>query len=220
MEEVKILVNALLDFYNKHKEESNNVQNKKGFKNTVPIGVSGRHVHLSKKDLEILFGQDYQLTLLKSLSQPGQYAAKEQVTLCGPKGVIEKVRVIGPVRKETQVEILQSDAFKLGVKPVIRLSGDIENTPGITIIGPKGSVIKDKGVIVAQRHIHMNLEQAAEYGLKDGDVVAVRVDGIRGGIMDNMIMRINESGYLDAHIDTEEANAFGLSNDSIVTIVR
>lgn len=186
----------------------------------VPVGVSGRHIHLSQGDLERLFGTGHQLTPVKDLSQPGQFAAKECVTLAGPKGVIQKVRVLGPVRPQTQVEILAGDTFKLGVPQAIRLSGHLEGTPGVTVVGPEGSVVLDEGVIVAARHIHMNPAQAAERGFHDGQVVSLKIDGERGGLLDNVIVRVTEGGNLDCHIDTEEANAFHVKCGSTVRVVR
>ena len=188
--------------------------------NTIPVGVSNRHVHLSQGDLEALFGPGYELSRMKDLSQPGQYACKETVTICGPKGAIEKVRIIGPVRSRTQVEILAGDSFKLGIKSTARLSGDLDGTPGITIIGPKGSVQIKEGLMVAQRHIHMLPEDAARMGVRDGQVVSLEVDGIRGGILRNTIVRVTSQSGLECHIDTEEANALGLSSSSRVKIVQ
>ncbi|MCD8171696.1 MAG: phosphate propanoyltransferase [Clostridiales bacterium] len=188
--------------------------------NTIPVGVSNRHVHLSQGDLEALFGPGYELSRMKDLSQPGQYACKETVTICGPKGAIEKVRILGPVRSRTQVEILAGDSFKLGIKSTARLSGDLDGTPGITIIGPKGSVQIKEGLMVAQRHIHMLPEDAARMGVHDGQVVSLEVDGIRGGILRNTIVRVTGQSGLECHIDTEEANALGLSSSSRVKIVQ
>lgn len=188
--------------------------------NIVPVGVSGRHIHLSQEHLEQLFGAGYELTPIKDLSQPGQFASKECVTLAGPKGVIQKVRVLGPVRSKTQVEVLAGDTFKLGIPQEIRLSGHLEGTPGVTVIGPKGTVVLDEGVIVAARHIHMNPAQAAERGFHDGQVVSLKVGGERGGMLDNVIIRVTESGNLDCHIDTEEANALHIKCGSTVEVVR
>lgn len=188
--------------------------------NIVPVGVSGRHIHLSQEHLEQLFGAGYELTPIKDLSQPGQFASKECVTLAGPKGVIQKVRVLGPVRPKTQVEVLAGDTFKLGIPQEIRLSGHLEGTPGVTVIGPKGTVVLDEGVIVAARHIHMNPAQAAERGFHDGQVVSLKVGGERGGMLDNVIIRVTESGNLDCHIDTEEANALHIKCGSTVEVVR
>ena len=188
--------------------------------NTIPVGVSNRHVHLSQGNLEALFGPGYELSRMKDLSQPGQYACKETVTICGPKGAIEKVRILGPVRSRTQVEILAGDSFKLGIKSTARLSGDLDGTPGITIIGPKGSEQIKEGLMVAQRHIHMLPEDAARMGVHDGQVVSLEVDGIRGGILRNTIVRVTGQSGLECHIDTEEANALGLSSSSRVKIVQ
>lgn len=184
----------------------------------VPVGISNRHIHLSQADLDQLFGAGYQLTPMKELSQPGQFACKETVTICGPKGAIEKVRVLGPVRKETQIEIVAGDCFKLGVKAPAKLSGDLAGTPGITVVGPKGSVQTAQGLIVAQRHIHMAPADAQAYGVQDGQLVKIRVGGLRGGLYDNVAIRVTTSSKLECHLDTEEANAMGVAGT--VEIVR
>lgn len=184
----------------------------------VPVGISNRHIHLSQADLDQLFGAGYQLTPMKELSQPGQFACKETVTICGPKGAIEKVRVLGPVRKETQIEIVAGDCFKLGVKAPAKLSGDLAGTPGITVVGPRGSVQTAQGLIVAQRHIHMAPADAQAYGVQDGQIVKIRVGGLRGGIYDNVAIRVTTSSNLECHLDTEEANAMGVAGT--VEIVR
>ena len=140
----------------------------------IPIGISNRHVHLSKADLEVLFGQGYELRRLKELSQPGQYACAETVILAGPKGCIEQVRILGPVRSQTQVEVLKSDGFRLGVNAPVRESGSLKGSEGITLIGPKGSVQLTEGVITAQRHIHMTPEDAVCFGVADGQLVSIK----------------------------------------------
>lgn len=189
-------------------------------KGLVPVGISNRHVHLTDEAVEILFGKDYNLERIKNLSQPGQYACKECVTLCGPKGVIEKVRVLGPTRKNNQVEILAGDMFKLGVKAPLRQSGNLEGSGGVIIVGPKGTVQIKEGVIVAQRHIHMNPEEAKAYGVHDGQIVRLSVDGPRAGIMDNVVVRADDKGALECHIDTEEANAYCISPNTKLMIVK
>ena len=184
----------------------------------IAVGISNRHVHLSQEDLDVLFGKGYQLTRLKDLSQPGQFGCKEIVTICGPKGAIEKVRVLGPVRSKTQVEILAGDSFKLGVKAPARLSGDLQGTPGITIIGPKGSVQTKEGLIVAQRHIHMHSNDARKHGVRDGQIVGIELDGVRGGIFHNVAIRVSNESALEFHVDIEEANAMNLTSSSVVDI--
>ena len=186
----------------------------------IPVGISNRHVHLSREDLSDLFGAGYKLTKMKDLSQPGQYACKETVTICGPKGAIEKVRILGPVRPRTQVEILSGDSFKLGIKAPARLSGDLDKTPGITIIGPRGSVQTKEGLMAAQRHIHMLPQDAARFGVHVGQNVSLEIDGIRGGILRNTIVRVTGQSGLECHIDTEEANALGLDSSSTVKIIK
>jgi len=187
----------------------------------IIVGVSNRHVHLSREDLETLFGKGYELTPVKELRQPGQYAAKETVTIVGPKGAIENVRVLGPVRKETQVEISRTDAFRLGVRPPVRDSGDLEGTPGIVIIGPNGILVKEKGVIIAKRHIHMHPKDAEHYGVKDKDIVKVIVEsGDRRLIFDDVLIRVREDFALEFHVDTDEANAAMLNTGDLVYIVE
>ncbi|MBR0597387.1 phosphate propanoyltransferase [Sinanaerobacter chloroacetimidivorans] len=186
----------------------------------IPVGVSNRHLHLSQADMDILFGEGYQMTKIKDLSQPGQYACKETVTICGSNGAIEKVRILGPVRGKTQVEILAGDCFKLGVKSPARLSGDLQGTPGITIIGPKGSVQTAEGLIVAQRHIHMTPQDAQRLGVHDGQIVSIQVDGPRGGIYSNVAVRANDASALECHIDTEEANAMNVNSLSKIKIMK
>ena len=188
--------------------------------NFVPVGISNRHIHLSQKDLDILFGAGYQLTKIKDLSQPMQYACKETLTIGGPKGAIEKVRILGPVRSESQVEILQADCFKLGIIAPVRLSGDLQKTPGITLIGPKGSVFLSQGLMIAQRHIHMTLEDANQFGVTDGEQVSIQVGGLRGGTYSNVTIRANSTSALECHIDMEEANAMNLASTSRISILK
>ncbi|MDW5298592.1 MAG: phosphate propanoyltransferase [Sedimentibacter sp.] len=187
----------------------------------VTVGLSNKHVHLSKEHIDILFGEGHELTPIKDLSQPGQFACDEKVDLVGPKRTIKGVRILGPARKETQVEISLSDGFTLGLTEVpIRDSGKIEGTPGIKLVGPKGEVELEKGVIVASRHIHMHTTDAEKYGLKDKDIVSVKVGGPRGLIFENVLIRVNPEYALDMHLDVEEGNAAGLANgDSVEVIV-
>jgi len=188
--------------------------------NSIPVGISNRHVHISQPDLDTLFGRGYQLTKMKDLSQPLQYACKETLTICGPKGAIEKVRILGPVRRETQVEILQADCFKLGIAAPVKMSGDLRGTPGITLIGPYGSILLMQGVIIAQRHIHMTTEDAVCLGVADGDQVAIQVSGLRGGTYANVAVRADSNSALECHLDAEEANAMNLAATSTITIVK
>ncbi|MHB8073969.1 phosphate propanoyltransferase [Desulfosporosinus fructosivorans] len=186
---------------------------------SIPVGISNRHIHLSQADLETLFGTGYQLTKTKDLSQPMQYACKETLIIAGPKGAIEKVRILGPTRSESQIEILQADCFKLGITAPVRLSGDLQGTPGITLIGPKGSILLSKGLVIAQRHIHMTLDDALNLGVTDGEQVTVQIDGLRGGTYSNVVIRANNTSALEFHIDTEEANAMHLA-DARITIIK
>lgn len=186
----------------------------------IPVGISNRHVHLSQKDLDALFGRGYALTAIKELSQPGQYACKETLTVCGPKGVIEKVRILGPVRSQTQVEILAGDCFKLGVKAEPRLSGDLADTSGITLVGSNGSIQIKEGVVIAKRHIHMLPSDAIRFGVHDGQNVKIEIPGPRSGIFDKVSIRVTEASSLEFHLDTEEANALGVTSRTVIRIVQ
>lgn len=186
----------------------------------VPVGVSGRHVHLSEEAVEQLFGPGYQLRVMRDLTQPGQFAAEETVAVVGPKGTFEKVRILGPARKLTQVEISRTDGFFLGVQPPVRLSGDIAGTPGIKLVGPHGEMHIDEGVIVAARHIHMTPADAEQFGVKDGEVVRVRTEGERALTFDDVIIRVREDFALDFHIDTDEGNAASLRTGDRVKVLQ
>ena len=186
----------------------------------IPIGVSNRHVHLSQKDLDILYGLGYSLTKKIDLKQPGQFAANETVTIRGPKGEFENVRILGPIRSESQVEVSMTDSFRLGVKPPIKESGQLENTPGLEIIGPKGSVKIPNGTIIALRHIHMTPEYAEKMGEKDMEIVEVETMGERHGILGNVLIRVSDKSSLEMHVDVDEANACALKNDDFVILHR
>ncbi len=186
----------------------------------VPVGISNRHIHLSQQDLEALFGPGYELTVRNDLSQTGQYAAEETVTVEGPKSSMANVRILGPTRKETQIEISRTDSFGLGLKPPVRDSGFLDGSPGVTLIGPKGKVTLDKGVIIAQRHIHMTEAEAESFGVKDKELVSVRVGGERGVTFENVLVRVRNDFVLEMHIDTDEANASMLGNGQLVEVFR
>lgn len=188
---------------------------------TVPIGVSNRHIHLSQGDVDTLFGKGYQLTPCKDLSQPGQYACKEVLTIVGPAmRPIEGVRVLGPVRSASQVEISRTDSFTLKVKPPVRESGDIAGSAPITIIGPKGVVTLKEGCIIANRHIHMSEEEGKAFGLKDGDYVDVEANGERRTTFYDVQVRVNKAFCLEMHIDTDDANAAGIGNGAKVKVIK
>jgi len=189
------------------------------FQRSVPIGVSNRHIHLDRADMDALFGQGSELTFKKELGQPGQYASEETVTLHGPKGELSRVRVLGPLRSESQMEISVTDGFALGVRPPIRESGKLEGTPGLTIIGPKGTIQKDSGTIAALRHIHLDPETAQRMGVKDKQMVKVEIRGLRGGILHNVLIRVSEQFAPEMHIDVDEANAMGVKNGDRAYII-
>ncbi|MBQ3088571.1 MAG: phosphate propanoyltransferase [Clostridia bacterium] len=187
----------------------------------IPVGISNRHIHLSKEHVEALFGAGYELTPFKDLSQPGQYACKEQLTIVGPSlRPIEKVRVLGPVRPASQVEISRTDAYQLKVAPPVRESGKIQGSAPITIIGPKGVVTLKEGCIIANRHIHMSLEEGERFGVKDNEYVDIDAFGERKTRFFDVQVRVHKDFRLEMHLDTDDANAAGLKNGSKVSIVK
>jgi propanediol utilization protein len=176
----------------------------------IPISASVRHVHLSRDHVDALFGPGYELRIKAVLSQPGQYACEETLTLVGPKNSLANVRVLGPVRPETQVEVSRTDEIALGIDAPIRPSGDLDGTPGLELVGPSGRVQLARGVIQAQRHVHMSPQDAIDFGVQDRDWVMVRVGGERGIIYDDVLVRVHPDYRLDMHLDTDESNAADL----------
>ncbi len=180
----------------------------------IPIEVSARHIHLSKPHAEVLFGVGYEFKVLKELSQSGQFAYAETVKLVGPKGEIDNTRYLGPFRAQTQVEVSETGARKLGIDPPFRRSGDLAGSAGVKIVGPKGEVDLKEGVIIALRHIHMDPKTAEKLGLKNLDKVKVDVDGVRDLIFENVIVRVDPNFKLSMHLDTDEANAAGIDEEN------
>jgi propanediol utilization protein len=180
----------------------------------IPIEISARHAHLSQKDADILFGKNYKFKIIKNLSQEGQYAYEETVELVGPKNSITDVRVLGPCREKTQIEITETDARTLGIHAPVKRSGDLNGTPGIKIIGSKGEIETKEGVIIALRHLHMDPATADKLGIKDGDRVKVDINGIRDLIFENVLVRVHPSFRLAMHIDTDEANAAEINEEN------
>lgn len=208
---VELIARLVMEAIDKKESTSN------GF--MVPIGVSARHIHLTQEHVEVLFGEGYQLTKRKEL-MGGQFAANEQVTIVGLKlRAIENVRVLGSVRSKSQVEISATDAIKLGVRAPIRLSGDIEGSAPIAVVGPKGVIYLDEGCIIAKRHIHMAPKDAIAAGVRNGDIVSVKADNERGTVFNHVQIRVDESFTLEMHIDTDEANAAKISTGETVTII-
>lgn len=184
----------------------------------VEVEASGRHVHLTEDQARQLFGHG--LTEDRPLSQPGQYACKERVTLIGPKGKLERVAVLGPARKEAQVEISLTDARTLGIDAPVRLSGDVKGTPGITVAGDRGQISLAEGVMVAKRHIHMHSDDAARYGLKTGDEISVRCLSTRPVILEGVAVRVSDQFSTRVHIDFDEANGCGYRKGDLGRIVH
>jgi acetate kinase len=181
----------------------------------IPIGVSAHHVHLSQQDVEELFGEGHQLTPKLPLAQPGQFACEEQVRLIGPRGSIDRVRVLGPARNESQVEISRTEGYRLGINAPVRMSGDLDGTPGLTLEGPAGQTGLRNGVIYAQRHLHMTPTDARKLGLQNGDVVRVRVEGEREVVFGDVAVRVSPTYKLEFHLDTDEANAADLDTGDV-----
>lgn len=186
----------------------------------VRVGISNHHVHLKQEDLEQLFGKEYSLTPKRQLKQPGQFASEETVTLKTNKSSIEKVRVLGPVREYTQVEISKTDAIKLGLQPPVRDSKDIKGSESITIIGPKGTINLEEGCILATRHIHISEKDAKKYGYQNDSTLSVKVHTEKGGILENVHIKIADPSYFELHLDTDDANAFLLKNEDEVEIIH
>ena len=188
---------------------------------TIPVGISNRHVHLCQQDLAQLFGAGALLHTKKELRQPGQFAAEEVVNLRGPNGaVIQRVRVLGPIRPESQVEISLTDGFALGIAVPVRESGNLDGTPGLVLEGPAGSVTLSRGVIAAWRHIHLSEESARFLRVHDKEMVSVESEGLRGCVLKNVLVRVSNRFLPEMHIDTDEANACGLKNGDIIRIQK
>lgn len=185
----------------------------------VILGVSNRHVHLNKNDYYTLFG-DEPMNKVKDLRQPGQFASDKKVTIKNGDRQIENVRVLGPIRNYTQVEISRTDAYTLKLNPPIRTSGDLDGSSPITIIGPKGEINLDKGCILANRHIHISPEEVKKYNLEGVKKVKVKIDGEKGGILNNVYLKIIEPSLLEMHIDTDEGNAFGVKTGDVLEIIE
>lgn len=209
---IELITKMVLEALSKSEEKTN------GY--VVPVGVSARHVHLTQEHVEALFGPGYQLTKKKDL-MGGQYASNETVTIVGLKlRAIENVRILGPVRKASQVEVSATDAIKLGVKVPVRESGNIAGSAPIAIVGPKGALYLKEGCIIAMRHIHMSPKDAMAAGVKDGEIVSVKADNERGTIFNQVKIRVDESFTLEMHIDTDEANAAQIATGTTVTIIK
>ncbi len=185
----------------------------------VSVGVSNRHVHLTRDVADILFGKNYEFHIKKMIKQPGQYAALETVTIKGPKNSIENVRVLGPIRKYNQVEISRTDAYKLGVKPPIRNSGDLIYSSPIEIIGPNGSVSLKEGCIITTRHLHITPQKLQELGLNENQLLSIKVEGEKSAILNNVHIRCSENSYFEIHIDTDDANANMINQDDEVELI-
>ena len=186
----------------------------------VKIGVSNRHVHLCERDLKILFGDNYELVVKKMLVQPGEFASNSVVTIKTLKSEISNVRVLGPLRSYTQVEVSKTDAFKLGINPPVRDSGDLAGSEGVTLIGPNGSVDLKEGCIIATRHIHITPDQMAKFGFEGLKSVDVKLPGEKGGILYNVQLKVSPNYAFEMHIDTDDANAHLISSGDVAEIIK
>lgn len=186
----------------------------------VKIGVSNRHIHLTQEHLELLYGKNFELEVKNELVQPGQFASTSTLTIKTEKSEIPNVRVLGPVRKYTQIEISKTDAFKLGLNPPIRESGDLKGSAPIELIGPNGSIKLEEGCIIANRHIHISKDMVHELGLDGVEKVSVRLEGEKGGIIDNVFLKIAENSVLEMHLDTDDANAHLVNQGDIGIIIK
>lgn len=196
------------------------VKRLKNQENTILVEASGRHVHLSQEHIDLLFGKGYELTKVKELSQPGQYACKERVKIIGPKGMIQNVVVLGPTRKETQVELSKSDCVILGTKVPVRMSGDLMGSAPIVIATEKGIVQLPEGAIAAKRHIHISPQDAKRFNIEDKEVVKLKIEGERALIFDEVVVRVSPNFNTAVHIDYDEANACGFVNGTRATIIK
>ncbi|SDY19913.1 phosphate propanoyltransferase [Evansella caseinilytica] len=185
----------------------------------IPIGISNRHLHLTRADFQLLFPHE-ELTMKKQLRQPGEFAAEQTVSIAGPKGVIENVRILGPFRNRSQLELAMTDARKIGLSLPLRLSGNVSGTPGVRIQSPHSDIELPEGAIIAQRHIHMSVQEAAFLGLEQGEAVAVKIRGEgRSLIFDDCIVRVGENMVLEMHLDTDEANAANVTQETFAAFI-
>ena len=184
------------------------------------VGLSNKHLHLKKEDIEVLFGEGHTLTPTKDLKQPGQFASEEKVDIVGPKGTLKGVRVLGPARPETQIELAMTDARAIGISAPVRESGKLDGTPGVKLIGPAGEVTIGHGTIIALRHIHLSPAQATEAGVKDKEIISIKFEGERGLVFDNVLVRSGDGHESEIHLDTDEGNAAGLRNGTLGEIVK
>ena len=185
----------------------------------VEVGLSNKHLHLRQADIEVLFGKGHELTAIKPLKQPGQFACEEKVDIVGPKGTLKGIRVLGPARPETQVELSMTDARTIGVSAPIRESGKLADTPSVKLVGPAGEVVIENGAIIALRHVHLSPEQAIEAGVKDKQFVSIKFGGERGLTFDRVLVRSGEGHNSEIHLDTDEGNAAGLGNGDLGEII-
>ncbi len=186
----------------------------------IIVGISNKHLHVSQADLEALFGKGHELTVFKELGQPGQYACEEKVDIIGSKGSLKGMRILGPVRPNTQIELSMTDARSIGINAPIRESGDVAGSPGARLVGPAGEIDLKEGVIVALRHIHLTEQEAKDAGVKDKEFVSLKFEGPRAAVFEKVLIRVNVNYAGECHLDTDEGNAAGLSTGSMGEIIK
>ncbi|MEN8121893.1 MAG: phosphate propanoyltransferase [Bacteroidota bacterium] len=213
------VIDQIVDEVKKSLGSNKGIVNNAG-KNTIPLGVSNRHIHLTQATFKKLFGENTEFEVMRPLYQPGEFASKHTVTIVGPKQrSIQSVRILGPLRNYDQVEVSLTDAIVLGINPPVVNSGTLDNAVPLTLVGPAGSVYLEKCAIVASRHIHMTNADAANFGVKDGDFCKVRVGGAKSTIFENVLVRINDSWLLQIHLDTDDANAANIRTETSVEFI-
>lgn len=186
----------------------------------ITVGISNHHAHLTKEQIEVLFGKGYELTFFRKIKQPDEFVSNEKIDVIGPKSTLKGVRILGPAREKAQIEMTLTDAREIGVEAMIRVSSHVEGSSGVTLVGPAGSYVLKEGVIAAVRHLHMTPQEAQTLGLKENQWVSIETTGDRAVIFKNVIVRIDDLFSLELHLDTDEANAAGLKNGDEVTLIR
>ncbi len=214
---IDIITKRVLQELNQHERNKSEVTKD----NVIPIAISARHVHLTREVFEQLYGVGRELTVYTELYQPGEFASAEVVTLVGPRlRAIQDVRILGPFREYTQVELSRTDGITLGIEPPVRRSGDLKGSSAIVLVGPAGSVSLKEGAICANRHVHLSPKDAERFKVKDNDIVKIRVSGIRALTFENVQIRVSDKYLLQMHLDTDDANAAGIRSGDTGELIR
>jgi propanediol utilization protein len=218
---IELIVKEVQNFFISDSQSTENYSNSARPIGTIPLGVSNRHIHLTPKTFQILFGEQAECESIRPLYQPGEFASKNLLTIVGPKlRSIPNVRILGPLRKYDQVEVTLTDAILLGINPPVTNSGSLEKAAPLTLVGPKGSIYIDKCAIIANRHIHMTNSDAKKIGVMDGDFCKVRINGEKSTIFENVLIRTNDNWKLQIHLDTDDANAANVREETFVEFIE